>query len=55
MLTARVDARSSARVGSMLALAVDPSRFHFFDATTGEGLSKSAAVAVEPVPAEPMR
>ena len=38
ILTARVDARSEARVGSRLALAVDSSRFHFFDAVTGESL-----------------
>jgi multiple sugar transport system ATP-binding protein len=44
ILTARVDARSNARVGSELALAVDSSRFHFFDATTGASL----VGAVEP-------
>ena len=43
---------ASARVGSTLALAVDPSRFHFFDPQTGESLvggdapSSSAAVEV---------
>ncbi len=29
--TARVDARTGGRVGSMLELAVDPARFHYFD------------------------
>jgi multiple sugar transport system ATP-binding protein len=36
--TARVDARTGARVGSPLQLAVDPARFHFFDAQTGDSL-----------------
>jgi multiple sugar transport system ATP-binding protein len=36
--TARVDPRTAARVGSSLALAVDPGRFHFFDPETGASL-----------------
>ncbi|HEX5449111.1 MAG TPA: sn-glycerol-3-phosphate ABC transporter ATP-binding protein UgpC [Gaiellaceae bacterium] len=36
LFTARVDARTAARVGGELELAVDPARFHFFDAATGE-------------------
>ena len=32
LLNARVDPRTAARVGGSLRLAVDPSRFHFFDA-----------------------
>ena len=38
LLNARVDPRTSARVGSTLRLAVDPSRFHFFDPDTGSSL-----------------
>jgi multiple sugar transport system ATP-binding protein len=38
ILTARVDPRSAARVGSELTLAVDPARFHFFDRDTGASL-----------------
>ena len=37
--TARVEAMTSARVGAPLQLAVDPSRFHFFDLQTGESLT----------------
>jgi multiple sugar transport system ATP-binding protein len=36
LFTARVDARTSAKVGSTLELAVDPARFHYFDPATGE-------------------
>ena len=38
LLNARVDPRTSARVGGTLRLAVDPSRFHFFDPDTGSSL-----------------
>jgi multiple sugar transport system ATP-binding protein len=38
LLTARVDPRTSARPGSEFTLAVDPARFHFFDAQTGANL-----------------
>jgi multiple sugar transport system ATP-binding protein len=38
LLNARVDPRTTARVGGMVRLAVDPSRFHFFDAETGSSL-----------------
>jgi multiple sugar transport system ATP-binding protein len=38
MVTARVDVRTHANVGDELLLAVDPSRFHFFDRTTGASL-----------------
>jgi multiple sugar transport system ATP-binding protein len=55
MLTARVDARSGARVGSTLALAVDSSRFHFFDATTGESLNHAGSAAAEAVAADLVR
>jgi multiple sugar transport system ATP-binding protein len=39
LLTARVDARSAARVGERLTLAVDTSRFHYFSAATGTRLA----------------
>jgi hypothetical protein len=38
LLNARVDPRTSARVGSTVRLTVDPTRFHFFDADTGSSL-----------------
>jgi multiple sugar transport system ATP-binding protein len=47
LLNARVDPRTSARFGEDVRLAVDPSRFHFFDATTGASLLLSR----EPEPA----
>jgi multiple sugar transport system ATP-binding protein len=43
--TARVDPQTSARVGKILRLAVNPARFHFFDPATG------MRVVREPVPA----
>jgi multiple sugar transport system ATP-binding protein len=44
--TARVDARTSARPGATLRLAVDPSRFHFFDPASGRRLSSVGAPAL---------
>jgi multiple sugar transport system ATP-binding protein len=41
--TARVDPQTSARPGSPLRLAVDVSRFHYFDPETGDRLAGSAA------------
>jgi multiple sugar transport system ATP-binding protein len=38
LLNARVDPRTSARVRTRLRLAVDPARFHFFDASSGASL-----------------
>jgi multiple sugar transport system ATP-binding protein len=38
LLIARVDARTHARVGSRIRLAVDPSRLYFFSPDTGESL-----------------
>jgi multiple sugar transport system ATP-binding protein len=38
LLNARVDPRTAASVGGALRLAVDPSRFHFFDPDTGASL-----------------
>ena len=49
LFSARVDPRTSARVGSDIRLAVDPSRFHFFDPQSGASLlleRRPAAVAV---------
>jgi multiple sugar transport system ATP-binding protein len=48
VFTARVDPATAARPGTRLALALDPSRFHFFDPATGERLEPGrvpAAVA----------
>jgi multiple sugar transport system ATP-binding protein len=50
LFNARVDPRTRAEVGSRLALAVDPSRFHFFDPKTGRTL---LAADVAPEPAAP--
>ena len=36
---ARVDQRSTARVGVPMRLAIDPARLHFFDAATGENVA----------------
>ncbi len=38
LFNARVDPRASVAVGDTIRLAVDPSRFHFFDAETGATL-----------------
>jgi multiple sugar transport system ATP-binding protein len=38
LFTARVDPSTTAEVAASLKLAVDPSRFHFFDARTGASL-----------------
>ena len=43
LFTARVDARSTARVGDLVQLAVDPARFHFFDPDTGDRLAPAGA------------
>ena len=43
LFTARVDARTKARVGDTIRLAVDPSRFYFFSPETGESLLRNAA------------
>jgi multiple sugar transport system ATP-binding protein len=43
--TARVDPRTSARVGEKLSLAVDPARLYFFSAATGESLVARDTVA----------
>jgi multiple sugar transport system ATP-binding protein len=51
LLTARVDARSAARVGVPMRLAVDPVRFHFFDADSGENLTSAPRALGTPAPA----
>jgi multiple sugar transport system ATP-binding protein len=45
LFAARVDPRSSARPGRGLELAVDPTRFHFFDPATGARLETVGASA----------
>ena len=45
LLNARVDPRTSARVGARLRLAVDPARFHFFDPISGASLLLTSAEA----------
>jgi multiple sugar transport system ATP-binding protein len=45
LFSARVDPRTRARVGERLRLAVDPSRFHFFDRETGARLTVNGASA----------
>jgi multiple sugar transport system ATP-binding protein len=53
LFSARVDARTTARVGQTIRLAVDPSRLYFFSSETGESLlsASSAAPAAAPSPA----
>ena len=43
LFVARVDARTKARVGDTMRLAVDPSRLYFFAPETGESLLNGAA------------
>jgi multiple sugar transport system ATP-binding protein len=43
LFTARVDARTTARVGAAIELAVDPARFQFFDPESGARLETAAA------------
>jgi multiple sugar transport system ATP-binding protein len=45
LFSARVDPRTRAHVGEPLRLAVDPSRFHFFDRDTGSSLMVDDATA----------
>jgi multiple sugar transport system ATP-binding protein len=46
LFTARVDPGTAAQPGSPLRLAVDPSRFHYFDPETGLRLEHDRALAV---------
>ena len=48
LLNARVDPRTAARVGGSLRLAVDPSRFHFFDPVSGASLIRADASQRQP-------
>jgi multiple sugar transport system ATP-binding protein len=48
LFSARVDPRTGAQVGERLRLAVDPSRFHFFDRETGASLRSPEAPVPEP-------
>jgi multiple sugar transport system ATP-binding protein len=45
LFTARVDPGTSAKPGTPLRLAVDPSRFHYFDPETGLRLEQDRALA----------
>ena len=45
LFTARLDARTQARVGGPLELAVDPGRFYFFSPQTWESLLDAEANA----------
>ncbi len=54
LLNARVDPRTTARVGDRLSLAIDPRRFHFFDATTGASLLRAETERLpDPLPVAP--
>jgi multiple sugar transport system ATP-binding protein len=46
--TARVDARTAARPGSLVRLSVDPRRLHFFDPRTGLAIGRSPDRAASP-------
>jgi multiple sugar transport system ATP-binding protein len=49
LLNARVDPRTTARLGSSMRLTVDPARFHFFDPESGASLLLPDAVSrIEP-------
>jgi multiple sugar transport system ATP-binding protein len=50
LLNARVDPRTTARVGGVQHLAVDPARFHFFDAETGASLLRHGAEDLRSAP-----
>jgi multiple sugar transport system ATP-binding protein len=43
LFVARVDARTDARIGSTIRLALEPSRLYFFSPETGESLTNGAA------------
>ena len=45
--TARVDARTAARVGEPLRLSVDPAGFYWFDPDTGASLRRRAASSAD--------
>jgi multiple sugar transport system ATP-binding protein len=47
LLNARVDPRTTARVGGPVRLTVDPARFHFFDPESGASLLPDAVRQIE--------
>jgi multiple sugar transport system ATP-binding protein len=47
LFNARVSPGTAARVGSRLSLALDPARFHFFDASTGTSLLAPSIATAE--------
>jgi multiple sugar transport system ATP-binding protein len=50
LFTARIDPRTKGTSGRRIELAVDPDRFHFFDAATGASLLPATAASLEPKP-----
>ncbi len=50
LFTARIDSLTAGKPGGRLTLAVDPTRFHFFDPSTGDSLLTPAERSHEPVP-----
>jgi multiple sugar transport system ATP-binding protein len=50
LFNARLDTRTSARVGRTIELAVDPARFHFFDPQTRRTLLAEPIVSMQPEP-----
>ena len=50
LFTARIDPRTTVRVGDRLCLAVDPARFHFFDPESGETLLRDFSSDPAPKP-----
>jgi multiple sugar transport system ATP-binding protein len=54
LFNARVDPRTKGRVGGTLRIALDPSRFHFFDPATGESLLTGASREQQPQEAVPV-
>jgi multiple sugar transport system ATP-binding protein len=50
LFTARIDPRTTVRVGDRLCLAVDPARFHFFDPESGETLLRDFSSDPAPTP-----
>jgi multiple sugar transport system ATP-binding protein len=55
LLTARVDARTTIRMGERAALAVDPRRLHFFARDTGLRLARESSPAGAPAELAPSR
>jgi multiple sugar transport system ATP-binding protein len=53
LFNARVHPGTAARVGGSLSLTVDPARFHFFDASTGESLLAPALPSEQLASEEP--